>query len=87
MSTLENLVSKNNKKAKRKNSQTEATEAISETSKTEAISETSKTEANSVDRSQCVTLGASKEGIVVVGPRGFRTVFSTIEEAIEWLNS
>lgn len=35
--------------------------------------------------SDCVTLGPSKDGVVVVGPRGFRKIFKTVEEAKAWL--
>jgi len=38
-------------------------------------------------RSACVTLGVSKEGVIVVGPDKFRKIFSTVEEARAWLKA
>ena len=46
-----------------------------------------KEEFNEPPRSACVTLGVSKEGVIVVGPGKFRKVFVTVEEARAWLKA
>ena len=87
MSTLEDIVTKKRGKGKPKPSRTSSVSDVpSSTTSVPGDKLPLEVEEN-IDRSKCVTLGASKDGMVVVGPKGFRKIFKTIEEAKKWLNN
>jgi len=84
--TLDKIVTKTRKKAKDAFSEDAPFKKGAEEAGATPLKEDA-TQSSEPPRSACVTLGVSKEGVIVVGPGKFRKVFATVEEAKAWLKA